>query len=114
MCWMCHQNMSDEIVKKQFLSSLENPRYERWNSTSLNHLKFSLMGCNGFEVSELAHKLFTGYISWACETQNNADMEPWQSLLDMVNQISEGLEKCKAGGMTDEQLKNKVRETMHH
>ena len=113
MCWMCHQNMPDETVKEQLLSSLENPRYECWNSTSLNHLMLSLMGCNGFEVSELAHKLWTGYISWARETQNNGNMTSLQSMLDNVTIISEGLQKCKAEGLTDEQLKDKVREAMH-
>ena len=87
MCWMCHQ--PDETVKEQILSSLENPRYESWNSTSLNHLMISLMGCNGFEVSELAHKLWAGYISWARETQNKGDMTSLQSMLDNVTIITE-------------------------
>ena len=112
MCWMCHQNMSDEVVRQQLRSSLENPRYEVWNSTSLSHLMISLMGANGYEASELAYKLYEGFISWVRETQNT--LESLEESLKPMKMIRDGVQECKAKGMTEEQLKGEIHKSMNH
>lgn len=42
----------------------ENPKYEKWNITSISHLSLTAMGVNGKEAQKRAYELLNGYIEW--------------------------------------------------
>lgn len=44
--------------------ALQKPSFERWNTTSVEHLVVDLSGANGMEASELARKLLESYVEW--------------------------------------------------
>jgi len=65
MCLICHQGLSDDVLKQQLENNLINPKYEVWNSISLSHIRLSMTGINGKEVQEVATKVYESYIQWA-------------------------------------------------
>lgn len=64
MCLKCHQGLDDDDVIQMITESINNPKYENWNSVSLGHLSLSILGLNGDEASELAEHLLNNYIEW--------------------------------------------------
>ena len=108
MCFLCQQNMSDETVKQQILKSIENPRFEVWNSTSISHIFLCLSGFNGYEVAELAYHLLKNYIAWAKEA--GMDFDEYK---DSIDYIASGLAIAKSDGVTNEDLKARVRASLH-
>lgn len=54
MCLKCHSQLSTEEIIKQLQSSLLDPQYEKWNSTSINHCIIAAYGFNGNEASGIA------------------------------------------------------------
>ena len=92
MCLLCHQNMSDETIKQQILESLEDPKFEVWNSTSISHLTISLCGFNGYEVSDLSYRLFTNYISYLKD--KGEDITNLETLINMISNRSIFLYRC--------------------
>ena len=101
--------MSDEMVKKQLLETLENPQFEVWNSTSVSHLTLSVIGFNGYEVAELAHTLLNRFIVWARENGVPIDESTVTKIDEMVLHLAQG----KSKGITDEQLKETIRASLH-
>ena len=99
MCIKCHQNMSDEMVKKQLMESLDNPRFELWNMTSLNHLMLSMSGHNGREVAILSYELLKMYDSWLKESGKEMALGYFLGLGESV------VESLKISEITDEEIK---------
>lgn len=107
MCLFCHQSMPDETVKKQLLQSVENPQFELWNATSLNHLIISVVGFNGYEVSDLAYKLVKDYIAW----KNDDSLKDFEEKIEKLHSyVISGKEK----GITDEELKEASKNIMEN
>ena len=64
MCGQCHQALSDETVIQQWKEALENPRFERWNTTSFSHLLITIRGANGEEAHKLGVELGEKFYKW--------------------------------------------------
>lgn len=101
MCQQCHNALSKDAIKQQILDALENPRFESWNTISINHLFLSLMGQDGYEISELAHRLLKNYISWARD-HLTLSVDNFNQSVDI---ISAGVQSLKNSGLAEEQLK---------
>lgn len=54
MCLRCHSHIPTEEIVRQLKSSLEEPQYDKWNSTSINHCVIAAYGFNGKEASDIA------------------------------------------------------------
>ena len=64
MCLQCHSKMSDQQMVEQLLSALKEPRYEQWNTTSINHMLITACGYNGLEARALSLRLLSGFLAW--------------------------------------------------
>jgi hypothetical protein len=64
MCRQCHSGLSDETVKAQLQESLDNPQFEKWNTTSLSHILIAAEGVNGPEVRVIALELAEKFYQW--------------------------------------------------
>jgi len=64
MCLDCHNNLSDDQIQKQLENALRNPQFEKWNSTSVNHMKIAASGHNGLKCKLLAEQLLEEYEQW--------------------------------------------------
>ena len=63
--------MPKEETLRQLRETIENPRYEVWNGTSLSHLFINATGIDGSECRILSLRLLDGYISFM---ERNADV----------------------------------------
>ena len=103
--------MSDETTKKQYLECIENPQFEVWNSTSINHLIISIMGYNGYEVSDIAYQLCKNYIDWRKEAGNNEILDDFEEKVEkLYSYVQTGKEKK----ITIEELKEHVKTCLHN
>ena len=73
MCLKCHQHISDETVVSQLTDSLTNPKFEKWNETSISHLCLAYMGLNGETASNIASQLLKNYIDWKSNNPDELD-----------------------------------------
>lgn len=64
MCKQCHQRISDDVTTEQLREVLDNPRFEVWNSTSVNHVYLSAAGVNGPEARRIALAILVEFIEW--------------------------------------------------
>ena len=69
MCIKCHQGLSNETIRQQMNDALENPFFEKWNSTSVSHLFITYSGVNGSEAQEVAGQLLQNLIHWSRENK---------------------------------------------
>ena len=104
MCRSCHDSLSDAIIKKQLEDALIDPKFEVWNSTSLSHIMLAMSGYNGYEVSEIAQQLFRNMIEYL-----KSDGPDAEDLNKIVDAVAADIQKCRDEGLTNEQLKEKVR-----
>jgi hypothetical protein len=72
MCRQCHSGLSDETVIAQLKEALENPQYEKWNTTSLSHMIIAIEGTNGAEAHDLGLQLAEGFLEWFLGSTNGA------------------------------------------
>ena len=77
MCRQCHAGLSDETVKTQLQESLDNPQFEKWNTTSLSHILIAAEGENGPEARAIALELAEKFYNWFLGPSNGA----WQYVL---------------------------------
>lgn len=61
MCWSCHQNLSNENITSQLENTINDPRFDKWNSCSISHLLIIGTGYNGESNQEKANKLLQRY-----------------------------------------------------
>ena len=61
MCLQCHSQGSTVEELKEIL---ENPEFERWNTTSLGHILLSIHGLDGDAVHDLANQLAEKFYTW--------------------------------------------------
>lgn len=54
MCLKCHSQIPTEEIVRQLKSSLEEPQYDNWHSTSINHCVITAYGFNGKEAGDIA------------------------------------------------------------
>lgn len=64
MCYTCHMGLSDEIVISQLKCELDDPKFEDYNTTSLNHILLCIFGFNGEEAHNLANELAERFYEW--------------------------------------------------
>jgi hypothetical protein len=64
MCKQCHQFESEEQTKEMLTACLINPNFENWNTTSLNHLYMTALGCDGEENRKLSIRLLENFIQY--------------------------------------------------
>ena len=69
MCWKCHQGQSDKDVVEQL--SGPDPKYDKWNTTSLSHMMIIGYGFNGEEAQKLAIQQLEGCYQCFLEKENN-------------------------------------------
>jgi len=99
--------MSTETTKQQYIKAIDNPQFELWNSTSISHLMISIMGHDGYEVSDLAYQLYKKYINWRKELKNkNRDLNDFS---EKVEKMYSYVKSSKEKGITDEELKEYVK-----
>ena len=60
----CHATMSKETLLSQLQESLNNPQYERWNTTSVDHILLSLEGNDDEKCQRLALEILEGFLVW--------------------------------------------------
>ena len=65
MCIHCHQGLGDERIIVMFRESIDNPRFEVWNSTSVNHMFIAAANVNGPIAKKLALELLEKFIEYA-------------------------------------------------
>jgi len=56
--------MSDEKIESDLTKSLNEPKYEVWNGTSIYHLLWSAIGLNGINNQNLSIQLLNGYVEY--------------------------------------------------
>lgn len=64
MCKQCHSMFTDEEVVEQLTDHMDNPQYEKWNTTSVSHIGIAASGHNGNDARKLGLILFRNYIDW--------------------------------------------------
>lgn len=72
MCRQCHSTFTDEQILAQLRESIDDPKYELWNTTSLSHMLICIEGHNGAEAHELGLKLANGFCDWYLGMTNGA------------------------------------------
>jgi len=114
MCNQCHQKVADVNVLEQWTEALENPQFERWNSTSLNHLYLTCYGVNGLKAQTVALKLLANFIEWGKTSDNYgagfvleaAPVITWVEA--MYYDLKELADKMNQGEYNQEKIKSEV------
>lgn len=65
--------MDNQTVLEQLKEALDDPKFEMWNETSINHLLIASTGYNGPEAKQCADELVKKYISWKELNTNPSD-----------------------------------------
>lgn len=63
MCQLCHGTDVAGTVK-EYTNTLANPEFNKWNTTSVNHILISLSGQDGHEARQLALQLMENFLEW--------------------------------------------------
>lgn len=64
MCFQCHMGLTDEQITNQLRETVENPSFEKWNTTSVSHLAIAATGHNGEPARQLGLELLLKFIEW--------------------------------------------------
>lgn len=64
MCLRCHMSMSPETAVKSLKKYIENPRFEKWTTTSFHHILLHIRGLDGDEAHDLACQLIEMFFNW--------------------------------------------------
>lgn len=64
MCFQGHMGLTDEQITRQLRVSLDDPRFDKWNTTSVSHAAIAATGHNGEEARELGLELLNKFIEW--------------------------------------------------
>lgn len=64
MCIQCHMGITDEEITTQLRETIQNPRFDEWNTTSVSHAAIAGTGHNGEEARELGLELLLKFIEW--------------------------------------------------
>ena len=64
MCLKCHNNLDAKYVLKMLIDTLENPSFDKWNTTSLNHTVISALGNESLQCRKLAIELLEKFIEY--------------------------------------------------
>ncbi len=80
MCWNCHQGFPDNVILQQFQKSLINPKFEQWNTTSVNHTVIAGTGHNGLEVRNIALEILAKLAAHS-SSHLSKDANKWYDLL---------------------------------
>jgi hypothetical protein len=56
--------LTDEQITRQLRVSLDDPRFDKWNTTSVSHAAISATGHNGEEARKLGLELLKRFIEW--------------------------------------------------
>ncbi len=86
MCLKCHSQMSNKDVIRQLEEAIQNPEFEKWNITSLNHTLLSLRGFDG----ATAHYLSKILLEMLYDT--NPKIEYFPSRSEIREYIDESVE----------------------
>ena len=101
MCLQCHQSIKDENFVLQLQEVLVNPQFEKWNTTSLNHLMLAAKGLNGEEAHHLAVRILDNFYKWFLGSSNglwekitgpyipSSGLEPFPKIKILKKQIDE-------------------------
>lgn len=113
MCKECHSIFSDEEVVAQTKSSLENPQFERWNTTSLNHTVIACLGYNGVEAQDLSLQLYQKHIDWAETVKGYGYLRPEHGLEPMplisnLKRMYKKLVQLREEKILAEDIRNKI------
>jgi len=111
MCLYCHSRLTDDSILKSLQNQINNPYpFNQWNSTSLAHISYSVMGLNGIKCQKLALSILNDYIEWA-KTQSDHDtripqtgcekMPPLTDIINMYTLLSSLHELFVQDGITD-------------
>jgi hypothetical protein len=84
MCFDCHQKISNDSILEMLKEVIKEPKYELWNSTSVDHLIIARSGYNGNECAELAKKILDNYID---NNQNNKNMIDYINKFENMDKI---------------------------
>ncbi len=107
MCNQCHSALSDADVEKSM--DINNPQFEVWNSTSLNHLRLAAMGVNGPVVQEKAERLFIEYMKYYKNLPEDQFVPAvYQSLEDTLEEIQKFRIKCQENKFSQTAIKDIV------
>ncbi len=64
MCFQCHMGLTDEQITNQLRETVENPSFEKWNTTSVSHVAIAATGHNGEPAREMGLELLLKFIEW--------------------------------------------------
>jgi len=64
MCKQCHSTTSAEATLSQLQTALNNPKYDRWNTTSVDYILLSLEGCDGEKCQRIALEVLEDFLIW--------------------------------------------------
>lgn len=94
MCRECHSAFTDEDVVKQLKKIVDNPQYEKWNTTSISHIAIAASGENGDEARTLGLKLLRDYTQWRKSKPNDYMPEHGMETMFIVSDLNEIYERC--------------------
>jgi len=103
MCNQCHRALSDQAVDDSLTRSLENPKFEIWNSASVNYIRLAALGVNGPVIQEKAEKLFVDFIKYKT-VAGNCDTN-LQTTLDEIRSFKQ---YCQDKNLSRDEIKNIV------
>jgi hypothetical protein len=83
---MCHSSIEYEQIKKSYEQTLNEPRYEIWNETSLGRLYNSASGSDGLEIQILAIQILKGYYQWY-KDNNTMNDDKYNQIINELNNI---------------------------
>jgi hypothetical protein len=66
MCQQCHDNLktSNEDTYRFLLSTLQDPKFHLWNSTSLSFILFAIEGQDGDNCHKIGNILVERFYKW--------------------------------------------------
>lgn len=93
MCLQCHSTFNNDDLYVELTEIQQNPSFDVWNTTSLNHLFIAATEYNGKENADLAILLLEQYVEWyktqkyECYLPTNS-LEPMPSIGYMERSIA--------------------------
>lgn len=64
MCYNCHGNQMDTLRTYNEILQTQKFCFEKWNTTSINHLIISMSNHDGNECKRVAIELYKKFLEW--------------------------------------------------
>lgn len=100
---------TDQETVEQLQRTLDNPRFELWNVTSVMHILSDLSGTHGLQAAELALQIMRMYFEHVQMQEHALNGAEYAGIMEALAQADAKFEEWRNSGKTDEEIKENAK-----